>query len=170
MPSTGPQNEWVRRVLGVSPGALVTPRASRPTTADLTAARNGLVRARDAMTEGLSKADAQIRKLQAVLAVHPDSDLKDIAASADFGINALPGGYRVRMLAALYDVDAAPAEKLPAALARLRTVVAGFETYIRDSDRLAACDGNPLGVAVGVRALLGPALAELARSVQTFAA
>jgi hypothetical protein len=175
MPPSGPQIEWAQRVLGVSSGqskpngpAPLAPLG--PLATDLTAAREGLVTARDTMTDALSKADLQIRKLQAVLAVHPDSQLKEIAGSPDLGINALTGNYRVRVLAALRDIEIAPQEKLPAVLQKARTLVAGFDNHIQTSDRLAACDENPLKVPVSVRAVLAPALSDLARSIEKFAA
>ncbi|HTK58953.1 MAG TPA: hypothetical protein VL336_08225 [Sphingomicrobium sp.] len=122
------------------------------------------------MTSALSKADLQIRKLQAVLAVHPDTQLKEIAGSPDMGINALTGNFRVRVLAALRDIEVAPPEKLPAVLQRARTLVAGFSEHIRTSDRLEACEQNWLQVPVKVRELVSPALAELSRSIDKFAA
>ena len=141
-----------------------------PLRADLSAARAGLVDARDGMMEALSTADAQVRRLQALLAVHPDQDLKEIAGSSDLGLNALTGNHRVRVLAALRDLETAAPDSLPAVLARTRALVAGFDAHIRSSDRLAACDENPFGVPVGVRSLLGPALKTLARAVDRFAA
>ena len=180
MPATGPQNDWVRRALGLSvgePGTIPSPPPLRPETdgfgpltTDLQSARKNLIGARDTMLAALSKADAQIRKLQAVLAVHPDPDLKDIAAMPELGINGLTGGYRARTLLMLRNLQDAPPEKLPTLLQRSRALVAGFNEHIRTSDRIEACDKNPLGIAVSVRALLGPALAELARNIENFAA
>lgn len=172
MPPSGPQSEWVRRVLGVSTGQ----RAARdldplgPLANDLTAARDGLVTSRDAMTEALSKADAEIRKFQAVLKVHPDTQLKEIAGSPDIGINALTGNYRVKVLAALRDIETAPQEKLPTALQNARKLVAGFEDHIRTSERLDACEDNWLNLKVSVRPIIIPALSQLARSIEKFAA
>jgi len=141
-----------------------------PLRADLSAARAGLVDARDGVMEAMSSADAQVRRLQALLAVHPDPDLKEIAGSSDLGLNALTGNHRVRVLAALRDLELAAPDALPAVLARTRTLVAGFDAHIRSSERLAACDDNPFGVPVNVRSLLGPALKQLARAVERFAA
>jgi hypothetical protein len=171
MPPSGPQSEWVRQVLGVAVGQGTNNAGSfGPVTADLTTARNGLAGARETMTSALSKADLQIRKLQAVLAVHPDTQLKEIAGSPDMGINALTGNFRVRVLAALRDIEVAPPEKLPAVLQRARTLVTGFSEHIRTSDRLEACEQNWLQVPVKVRELVSPALAELSRSIDKFAA
>jgi hypothetical protein len=172
MPPSGSQTDWVRQVLGVSFGQGTTKGRAPlgPLAADLTAARDSLVSARDKMTDALSKADLQIRKLQAVLAVYPDTQLKEIAGSPDLGINALTGNYRVRVLAALQDIQAAPPEKLHAVLQKARTLVAGFSDHIQTSDRLEACEQNWLQVPVKVRDLISPALAELSRSIDKFAA
>ena len=138
-------------------------------SADLVGARKALVAARDTMNEALARSDAQIRKLQALLAVHPDKDLKEIAGSADFGINALTGNYRVKVLAILRDLDGASPDALPAALTKARTLVAGFQNHVQSSEPLAACDENPLGVPVGVRQLLTPALSQLSGAIERFA-
>jgi hypothetical protein len=158
--------------LGLRPIRRDAPAAPPPIirlAADLRGARQSLVTARDAMAQALGRSDAQIRKLQALLAVHPDADLRSIAGSPEFGINALTGNYRVKVIAAIADLEAAVPEKLPALLNKARTLVAGFQDHVRKSGRLEACDENPLGVAVNVRQQLLPALSQLARSIEQFA-
>lgn len=149
-----------------------TPADAKPfttLTADLAAARRRLVSAREAVDTALATSDAQIRKLQAFLAVHPDAQLREIAGSPEFGINALTGNHRIKLMAVLRDLADASPEGLPAALTQARRLVASFQGYIESSPRLAACDDNPLGIAVSVRQQLGPALAQLSRAVEAFA-
>src|ERR1700742_795662 len=149
MPPNVSQIDWVRDVLVVSFGqrGRDTAASSDNLALDVGAARNALVAARDEMTAALTKADAQVRKLQAVLAVHPDIQLQEIAGSPDMGINALTGGFRVRVLAALRDLETAPEDKLPAVVKKARGIVTGFDNHITSSDRIEACDLNPLGIA-----------------------
>lgn len=150
-------------------GGAAAPPPITVLAADLTKARAALVAARDAVTEALSRSDAQIRSLQALLAVHPDPDLKSIAGSPEFGLNALTGNYRVKVMAALRDLDAARPDALPPVLNKARTLVAGFQDHVRRSGQLEACDENPLGVKVGVRQQLLPALSQLSRAIEQFA-
>jgi hypothetical protein len=161
----GSQRTWVQTVLGV--GAAKTFDAL---TADLGAARAGLFDARDKLADALAKADAQVRKLQAVLAVYPDEQLKEIAGSPDIGINALTGNYRVRVLAALRDIETATPDKLPAALKKASILVSGFTSHIGSSDRIDACENNWLKVPVKLRETINPALADLSRGIDKFAA
>jgi hypothetical protein len=138
-------------------------------TADLPAARRGLVEARDALDEALTKADAQVRKLQALMAVHPDRELREIAGSPDFGINALTGGWRVKLLASLRELQDARPDALPKVLPRASRTAGSFLKHVRKSERIRACDENPLGVPVQTRDLLVPALTRLNAAVGAFA-
>ena len=130
---------WVTRVLGI---ALPTSRTATP---DL---RDAIVGWREAM----EVVDRQIAALQAALRQTDDDDLHEIA---DYGLNAVTGGFKVRLTAALISTakDDAPQER-----ARLATVADGFRTHLETESRVAACDDNPFGVSMSIRATLVPAL------------
>jgi hypothetical protein len=138
-------------------------------TVDLAGARRRLVAARDEVESALSKAGAQVGKLQALMAVHPDLDLRAIAGSQDLGINALTGNHRVKLLAALRDLGSATPDTLPKVLPQARRVTRRFLDHVTASPRLAACDENPLGVAVATRSLLTPSLTHLAEAIDAYA-
>jgi len=139
-------------------------------TQDLSGARDALVAARDALDDAFATADAQVRRLQAFLAVHPDQELRAIAGSSEFGINALTAGYRVKLTGAVRVLVGASPSDLPRALTRARQLVAEFRFHVQSSDRIEACDENPVGVPVGIRGSLGPALRQTAAAVEGFAA
>ena len=77
----------------------------------------------------------------------------------EYGLNAITGGHKVRVMAALLGAQRGNAGDL----GKLATLAAGFREHLTSDDRVEACDDNPFGVAVSVRATLGPALDLLAR-------
>jgi hypothetical protein len=148
--STVAKREWVERVLGIGlpqPGRAGTPEAW------WAAARSGWQAASDA-------ADAQIAELQKALRASGDDVLEEIA---EYGVNGVTGGFKVPLMAAMREVDAAGAT--PAAFAKLAKVVEGFSAHIAKDDRVMACDENPFGVAVSLRATLGGALATMQQAI-----
>ena len=152
MPPSEAQHEWVARVLGVGPaGPSVTPAASRG--ADFPAAwRKAVAQYRDAS----DSVDGQIGRLQSVLRSSGDGELADIA---EFGLNAVTGGFKVPLMALLHELDSAAPK--PQLVTRARTVVSRFRGHLGQDERVLACDENPFGVAMTLRATLGGALAEL---------
>ena len=159
------QNAWVLAVLGIR----IASDAEQPAgEGDLRSSRAALGKAQDELMTAMAQADIQLRTLQSVLAVHPDAQLQEIAGSSDLGLNALTGGFRVRVAAAVRELLAAEGDGVPSAAARAGTTVSAFGNHLRQSPQLEACDENPLGVKVAIRSLLGDALSGVSRGIQRF--
>ena len=153
--ATGDQVAWVGRVLGVtlpgggqaggSGGAPRAPgRAFGAACAEFQAASEAV--------------DAQIGSLQAALRGQEDGELQEIA---EYGLNALTGNHRVRLMAALIGAQRGNAGDL----AKLPALIAGRKDFLDEDDRVEACDDNPFGVAVSIRTTLGAALDRLGAAV-----
>ena len=138
-------NEWVERVLSVDiPLPKADPDAIRP--------------AAQAWRTASDAVDKQIAALQTALRNTDDDDLHEIA---EFGLNGITGGFKVRLMAALMSAEKADAH----ALQTLKQIVPGFRDHLESDERVAACDNNPFGVQVQVRSTLVPALDQLLRSL-----
>jgi hypothetical protein len=144
------QRAWVRRVLGVE---LPVPGAQGG-GADIGAARA-------AWTQAMEQVDAQIAALQAALRKSDDPVLRDIA---EFGLNGVTGHHKVRVMAALHELGSGP--PTASAAAKALGVIEPFRTHLETDDRVAACDENPFGAAVSIRATLVPPLAMLQRALR----
>ena len=93
--------------------------------------------------------DDQIAALQKALRDSGDEDYQEIA---EYGLNAITGNYKVRLMAAMREVDGGGARD------KLAKLVDDFSQHIATDERVMAVDENPLEIAVSVRATLGPAL------------
>lgn len=140
------QRAWIKRVLGVEPNL---------PGGDATDLSGALAAWRDA----LAKVDGQISELQKVLRASPDDELHEIA---EFGLNAMTGNHKIKLQAAL--MEAATGSGKAAAAGRLAE---SFAAHIATDKRIAACDANPFGVSLSIRATLGPALGALQKALQT---
>lgn len=145
---------WIEHVLGVRIAG-EGPAPPRPAA--------GWRGARESWQQASEAVDNQISGLQSALLATQDAELKEIA---EFGLNAMTGGYKVRMMAALADLgDAGPAASQDGA-AKALALVQGLKSQIESDERVAACDANPFGVAIAIRATLGPALDGLAAALR----
>ena len=130
------KNGWVVRVLGVA----------------LAEGGVDLKQAAEAWRAASEAVDGQIAALQAALRQDGDEDLAEIA---EFGLNAITANHKVRLMAAMREVDGgAPGDNLI-------KLIDAFAAHIATDERVEACDENPLGVAMSIRATLGPALAAM---------
>ncbi len=148
--ATDQQKAWVTRVLGFQAAPKASPGPDLP-------------RALAGWRAALDRLDQQISSLQTALRAAPDDDLRQIA---EFGLNAMTMSHKVRLQAALIDGGTAPDQRV-AKLALAATDA--FVAHVRADPRIAACDANPFGVAMSVRATLLPALAALHAALATFA-
>lgn len=98
--------------------------------------------------------DNQIASLQSVLKQTDNEDLHEIA---EFGLNAMTADHKVKLMAALQDARSAA----PAAILALHKAAAEFRGHLESSGSIGACDDNPFGVTVAIRATLLPALKAL---------
>jgi hypothetical protein len=139
------QVQWVTRVLGSGPGT--------ETESDGTPLQSAIAQFRAAS----AAVDAQITALQHALTASDDEELREIG---DYGLNAVTGNFRVPLMAALLDIErgADPGQKLASA-------IEAFRDHLETDDQVEACDDNPFGVAVSIRATLIPALDQLARGI-----
>lgn len=142
------QRAWTRRVLGVD---------IAPTSTD----RPDLSRAVAGWRQALDKVDGQISGLQAVLRSAPDEELQEIA---EFGLNAMTGNHKVKIQAALMDLQAG--DTSPRKISAAASLVASFIAHLASDKRVAACDANPFGVAMSVRQTLTPTLDALKTALQ----
>lgn len=142
------KNGWVARVLGVT---LPEDGAAGGGGVDLT-------QAAQAWRAASETVDGQIAALQAALLQDGDGELAEIA---EFGLNAITGGYKVRFMAALMEAEGGSSK----ARATLAQIIPDFRQHLDSDERVEACDENPFGVAMSVRATLIPALDQLARVV-----
>lgn len=110
--------------------------------------------------------DQQIGQLQVKLRASGDAELAQIA---DKGLNGVTGNFKVPLLAVLRDIDGASGPALAAHARKAAEIAAGFVKHIDTAPTVAVCDTNPLAK-VSIRATLGPALRELARTAATAAA
>jgi hypothetical protein len=143
-PHTAVRSAWVLRVLGVS-----VPSGTGTAAGNLAPAIAG-------WKQALATVDAQIAGLQALLRQAPDPELNDIA---EFGLNAMTGNHKIKILAELMDIEAG--RDTPQIRQRVSNLAGAFLNHIGGDPRIAACDANPFGVRVSLRATLTPALRNL---------
>lgn len=110
----------------------------------------------------IETADKQIEDLRGTLMRSNDDELKRIA---EFGLGAITGGRKVKLMAALFEARSKEGDALAKACAKAVTQAVEFRSHIEGEGRVAACDRNPFGVKVALRATLVPALARLQASL-----
>src|ERR1700722_15975582 len=156
---------WVQRVLGVS----FPPQAGRLGAAAGKAANDDGCDFAKAWADAAARwrdasdaVDAQISQLQSALKQTDDEELHEIA---EFGLNGITGGTKVKLMAAIRDVSSAGAVVPPAVVGKARQAVVQFGSQIEGDERVDACDENPFGVTVSIRASFAPALAGLEKAL-----
>ncbi|MBV9757320.1 MAG: hypothetical protein JO047_09725 [Alphaproteobacteria bacterium] len=145
------RREWVERVLGVRVGSGAT---TSPTGDFKQQWQQSFAAFRDA----IETVDQQMDALGGACRQTKNAWLVNIA---DLGLPAVTGNFKTPLMAACLEVSSAPAEKVAGAAAKARTALANFAQHIATDPQVAGCDGNPFGVAVSIRATLGPALKSL---------
>lgn len=91
--------------------------------------------------------DTQVAALQNVLKNLDDPVLKEIG---DLGLNAITGNHRVKMLAALRDIDSAKPLPNKAMITKAAVAIKNLEAHFSSDPRIAACDNNPFGVSMSI--------------------
>ncbi len=146
--ATQAQNEWVRSILGVA----IEAAEAVPVVGPQRTWRN----VQSIWTEASDRVDAQITALQDVLR---RSDDQDYQAIAELGLNGVTGNHKVRLMAALRDIDGGTIEV--SRVEAVRKLVDSFIGHLATDPRVDAVDTNELGVPVSVAGTLIPALEEL---------
>jgi len=141
------KNQWVERVLGYQ----FANGAGGGGAGALKAAAEAWRAASEAV-------DDQISALQSVLRSSGDDELKEIG---EYGLGAVAGGFKVPLMAALRGAEAGE----PRDREKLAAIIPQFRTHLERDERVEACDENPFGVALCIRATLVPALDQLERSL-----
>jgi hypothetical protein len=139
------QAEWVLRVLGVEPTPVVGGDA------------RAIPAAIQAWRAASERVDGQVAALQVALRQSDDPDLHEIA---EFGMAALSGGNRTRLMALLVELERTDAPSL-SLLKRAAGVAGEFRAHIASDPRVRGFDTNPFGVAVSIRTTLTPALEQI---------
>jgi hypothetical protein len=121
-------------------------------------------KAREDWNNAMEVVDAQLEKLMQKLREEDDPDLGEIA---EFGMNAVTNNHRVPLVVALMEVGPGTPETLAKAGLKALAAVRAFRQHIDSDERVAACESNPFGVPVSIRATLGPALSGLEAALST---
>jgi hypothetical protein len=104
--------------------------------------------------------DGDIDKLQRALREDGDEGLLQIA---EYGLHKVTEGNSVKLMVALRDADSAKNEK---AIAKVYDAIQAFRAFLTNSESVDIIEDNPVDVYVPVRAKLGAALDQLARTIE----
>jgi hypothetical protein len=115
----------------------------------------------------LEQLDGQIAELQKALRRQKQPELDKIA---EFGLNAVTGNHKVRLMAALHEVGSNDIAKLAERHVALRQQFQAFLAHIETDRKVAACDSNPFGVHVAIQDTLTPALSAIISYLSEFPA
>ena len=158
--SEGDKAAWVRRVLGVSIPAVATGGAA---DAGTIVAAPGWSSARQSWNAASETVDGQIAGLQSILRGSGDDTLEEIA---EFGLNAITGNHRVRLMAALMELGAGDPSAMQKSGSKALGIIDEFTAFLDADEAIAVCDANPFGAPVTIRSTLGAALRQMAASLQ----
>jgi hypothetical protein len=111
------------------------------------------MQAKDSVNDQISRLQTAFRNSRHPLA-------QDIA---DKGLNGITRRLQVGLQAALMEYDAASAEQLAAAAARLRSAMVAMRQFLDSDAVLPMLEKNPYGVMVAIRSTLGSALDSIER-------
>jgi hypothetical protein len=152
---------WVAKVLGLTIPASLGAGATTQAI-DISAFRSSWAKAVASWRATSEQVDTQISDLQVALRETDDQELHQVA---DAGLNGITGNHKVPLLAALQDVASVPPDELKKTVATARQRIAAYMKHLQSDPRIGACDRNPLGVPVSIKATLVPALQVLSASL-----
>lgn len=144
------RHQWVARVLGVQVGE---------TADDPAVDRQAIRDAYERLNDGYERVGRQISGLQDRLRGSDDADLQRIA---EFGLNALTGGLRVKLQAACMPLIAGSSPDAAADARKVGQLAGQFAKLLIVDAKIGAFDNNPFGVEVAIAETLRPLLRELA--------
>lgn len=114
--------------------------------------------ARSAWQDASEAVDGQMAALAKALRDTGDEELQEIA---EFGLNAVTANHKTPVMAALMDIGSGAPDAIAKGGPKALKAVQAFRQHIDTDERVAACDENPTGVPVSIKATFGPALAQL---------
>jgi hypothetical protein len=151
-PATNAQREWVERVLGISVVSALGMIGEAPGADDIA---HHWMAAQQAWETASATVDGQVAALQAALSQTGDDRLRRIAK---FGLSTITGDYRVRIAAALIELGRGEPAVIQKTGPKALGIINEFGSFLVSDKRIAACDRNPFGAPVTIRATLLPAL------------
>ena len=148
MAATGPQDEWIARVLGVRAAPSAPPAGSGS----------------DVLTIWRAAKDPVAARLDPLASARRAEDDPDLERIADFGLSGIGSGESVALTKAMFEFRAAPPDKRAALGGKLHQAVGSFRAVI-DSRLVQTIDDNPFDIEIGIRATLGDALNRIEREL-----
>jgi hypothetical protein len=129
--------------------------------------------ARDAWRDANDAVNDQINALRQALldeARQGDGDVEGMAMAltdvAENGLNAITEDHRVRLMAAVMALGGGEPAAMRKSAAPALGLIEAFDGFLASSPKVAACDDNPYGAAVSIRATLGPPLKQMAAALK----
>lgn len=116
----------------------------------------------DGWGRAVETVDTQIGKLQSALKKHDDAELAEIA---EYGLNAITGNHKVRIMAAINDLTAAGTEPEDVQIKAITKRIEAFLDHLATDPRVKATDSNPFGVPMSVANTMTAALQDLRRAL-----
>ena len=107
--------------------------------------------------------NTQIAHLQKTLKSSEDQELADIG---HFGLNAITGNHKVKIMASLREISGAGAAPDPSLISACAKRIESFDTHLATDPRVAAVDNNPFGVPMNVVGTLRPAIAAIDKALR----
>jgi hypothetical protein len=148
----------------VAPDRKADAQATAPSAAeagvpfDEAAFRREWAAAKRGWRDALDSVDAQIARLQVALRAQNDPELSQIA---DHGLNGVTGNFKVPLMAAVMDIDAARGEGLRKAARKGLRAARAFASHLSSEETVRVTDENEFGVPVTIRSSLGKALRDI---------
>jgi hypothetical protein len=109
--------------------------------------------------------DGQISSLQQKLIATKDKELIEIA---NFGMNAMTGNFKVKLMASMRELQSAQGPALRKAATKALPLATGLREHLDGDPRVIACDkdAKKFGVTTTINKTLGEALAKLETALE----
>lgn len=117
----------------------------------------------DGWTGAIDTVNAQISQLQKALKSSEDEELAEIG---HFGLNAITGNHKVKIMASLREISGAGGAPDPSLVSACAKRLESFDAHLASDPRVAAVDSNPFGVPMQVVATLRPAINTVNRALR----
>jgi hypothetical protein len=133
--------------------------------------------ARQAWQDANDAVDGQINGLRAKLldrAGAGDDGVEGLAEAlkeiADAGLNGLTEDHRVKLIASVMSIGDGSPQAMQKSGPKALAQITQFQAFLDKSEMIAACDANPFGAPVSIKATLTPPLQQMAAALQAAAA